>query len=336
MKNSLKPIGIILAVLVGLIGIVFWIAPGAVDKDLSIKIYAPKKLAFDQINDFTKWNKWWHWSSKDSIYETKTGDTIIGLGAKCFWEKNQGVLTKNMRIIKSYPSQELAIQLTTKNNGAIAQLNFLFKETKEGHTLLECHIKDKNTNPFKRLFYLITSDSLLCSSDLATSLGQLKQICETTQHKCSPAKAVTVQKMRIISKTIHTSYAQINQKLQPACLSLMEALKGNRKKPTGPLMCIRKSFTDPNNLEIELAIPVKDSLNLPEGLKNSVLSASKSVMVTHYGPNSLINESYKIAQKYIIDSGLTKHGDPWECYLSANLINNGSQENLTHIFIPIE
>ena len=327
---------IVLILLVGTT--IYFIAPSEINVTQEIKIFSPKKIVFDQVNNFKKWHAWSPRVAKDSSISYEYGDTNIGKAAFYSWSGSPELTGKGtMKILNSAPADSIIIDLKFNDWSSNPTVKWEFKSTEQGFTKVSWNSYESLSNPFQRIMTYFMVDTALIAADFLYGLEQIKAICEAdSKYNTTAAEVVTSNEMLILSKKIGCSYAEIETEMTNGYAALLDALAKQMKKPSGYPLCIRHNAEDPNMLSIEIGLPIEEQIETEEGITCAKIASTKTVKVIHNGPHSLINKSYEAANKYISNNSLEKNGSPWENYITSPSEPEDKTKWLTEIIIPIK
>lgn len=102
MKKVIIIIGVILALLIVVVGVVGVMLPKEYGLERSIVINASPEAIFPYVNNLEKNKEWSPWEEEDSTIKETLGEIKEGLGATSSWEsENSG--SGSMKIVESVP-----------------------------------------------------------------------------------------------------------------------------------------------------------------------------------------------------------------------------------------
>lgn len=117
-----------LAVLLLILVVVIATRPGEFRYSRSRTMKVTPAAAFNQVNDFRKWNDWSPWAKLDPNCKNTFPGTTVGKGAIFDWEGNNEVGAGRMTLVESVPNERIAIELAfRKPFAATNAVEFTFK-----------------------------------------------------------------------------------------------------------------------------------------------------------------------------------------------------------------
>lgn len=109
-KKLLIALGVVLG-LMGVLAVIVAMQPDEMKISRSATFNAPPQRAFDQVNDFHKWQKWSPWASLDKDAKYTFEGPHSGVGAVFKWAGNSEVGEGDMTIVESRPGELVRIRL---------------------------------------------------------------------------------------------------------------------------------------------------------------------------------------------------------------------------------
>jgi carbon monoxide dehydrogenase subunit G len=133
----LKNIALALAVVLGALGVLIALQPGAYKVTRSTQIAAPPAAAFALINDFHNWDAWSPWAKLDPNMKTTYSGPASGTGASYHWSSPMdNVGEGRMTITNSVPAERVEIKLEfIKPFASVARTEFTIQPSASGSSV---------------------------------------------------------------------------------------------------------------------------------------------------------------------------------------------------------
>lgn len=177
-KAILGILALIVVVVVGFC-IVVAMQPADFKIERSAVFNAPPELAFQQVNDFHKWDAWSPWAKLDPAMKTTYSGPAAGVGSTYVWTGNDQVGEGKMAITASHPSEHVAIDLEFIKPFAARNITeFTFKPG-VGKTDVTWTMTGHN-NFMAKAFGLVMNMDKLVGGDFEKGLAQLKTVVEAS------------------------------------------------------------------------------------------------------------------------------------------------------------
>jgi effector-binding domain-containing protein len=330
--NVSKKLLIILASLVGLFLVVTLLLPSKYTVTRSIKINAPARVVFEQVNNVKNWVKWSPWYKMDPSQKFTFSGPAHGSGACYSWESlNKNVGNGSLTITQSQPYAFINTRVIT--TGAVMEENpWTFKED-NGVTEVTQSVKVE-TSFFGRWAGLFMDASI--GPLFEKSLANLKEVSEAAPKvniKISMTDAEP-QTILAINETTSLDKKEISEALGRAFTEINEFMKRNNLQMAGPPLAINNSY-DGGRYNFDAGIPIKTTKVTTTGrIKLMMTPPGRVVKGIAVGPSDQSDIYYQIMEDYIKENNLKLRGKSWEVYLSDPAVTPA--ENLvTHIYYPI-
>lgn len=173
----LKKVLIALAIVLGLFLAVVAMQPADFRVSRSTSVGAPPAEAFDQVNDFRRWEAWSPWAKLDPQMKTTYSGAQSGAGSVYEWAGNDEVGEGRMTILESKPGELVSIKLEfLKPFEATNTAEFTFKSEGES-TLVTWSMFGKNGFMGKAIHLFMDMDEMV-GGDFEKGLAQLKTAAE--------------------------------------------------------------------------------------------------------------------------------------------------------------
>jgi hypothetical protein len=187
LKKSLLTLVILLAIF----AVIVALQPADYNVTRSIIINATPVKAFDNVNDFHRWNAWSPWAKLDPNMKATHEGSPSGKGAIYKWIGNDKVGEGKMTILDSLPADTVKIKLDfLKPFEDTAETTFTFKpeNVQATQTKVTWSMAGKK-NFFAKAICLFTSMDKMLGPDFERGLANLKS---TTESHSTTTPATTV------------------------------------------------------------------------------------------------------------------------------------------------
>lgn len=155
-----KILGVFVAIIV-IILIAGALMPADFHVERSMVINAPAEKAFEQVNDFSKWNAWSPWAKLDPNAKYTISQNPVGKGATYEWEGNNEVGAGKMMIVESTAPSIVNIQLDfLKPFEGSNQVHFTFKQ-QQSQTLVTWAMDGRRHYLCKVMSLFISTDKMV-------------------------------------------------------------------------------------------------------------------------------------------------------------------------------
>lgn len=174
---TMKKVLIGLLILVAIIVIAGFIAPGKIEVIHTSTINAPASKIFDEINDLERWGNWSYWNQLyKGDMKVVYGDIKTGVGGNYSWDGKDSGKGK-ITITESIPPQSIKVDLDFMEQGT-AKSWYTFKEENGTTTFTQGFQSDMGINPLMHLVgvFLLKPEM---NKAFAHNAEQLKKIAES-------------------------------------------------------------------------------------------------------------------------------------------------------------
>lgn len=133
----------------------------------------PAAAAFDQVNDFQKWEAWSPWAKLDPAVKNTFSGPKSGAGSVFAWEGNSQVGAGRMTLLESRPGELVRIKLEfIKPFPSVCDTEFTFKPDGQG-TAVTWTMAGQNSFIGKAMCLFVSMDKMV-GGDFERGLGNLK------------------------------------------------------------------------------------------------------------------------------------------------------------------
>ena len=169
---------IALAIIVVLFVVIVAMRPPEFRVERSATMNAPPNVAFDQVNDFRKWQTWSPWENLDPNLKRSYEGPPSGKGSMYSWVGNKQVGEGRMTIMETRPSELIRIKLEfIKPFAATSTAEFNFVP-QAAQTNVNWSMQGKNNFMFKAMGMFCSMDKML-GGQFEKGLTDLKSIVES-------------------------------------------------------------------------------------------------------------------------------------------------------------
>jgi len=172
------PVRLALAIIAILFFVIIIGRPDEFRVTRSTTIAASPAAAFEQVNDFHKWDAWSPWAKLDPNMKKSYAGPESGQGSTYSWSGNDQVGEGKLTIAESHPSQHVKLDLEfIKPWQAKSNTEFMF--TPEGNgTKVTWTMAGSNNFTGKAFGMLMNMDKMI-GDDFDKGLAQLKAVSES-------------------------------------------------------------------------------------------------------------------------------------------------------------
>ena len=143
----------------------------------SATIAAPPATAFEQVNDFHKWDNWSPWAKLDPECRNTFSGAAAGRNASFAWDGNKKVGAGRMTITESQSPELIRINLEFLRPFAATSITEFTFRLQGGQTLATWTMTGKN-NFISKVFGLFMDCDTMVGKDFEKGLASLKSIAE--------------------------------------------------------------------------------------------------------------------------------------------------------------
>ena len=326
-----------LVVLFALLLIIAFFLPSKKHVEGSVVAKAPAYLVFNQVNNFTNWEKWSPWAVGDSLMVSTYEGSVSGVGAITKWTSpNKRTGNGSMEISGSEPYKSLQIELNMMDQES-SKSPWTFEETPEG-TKVTWGLDMQNMNLLERyvgLFFQKMMDPYF-----KQGLDSLKSVSERLAVQY-PGKVGLVEVTDVPSGpafSIIDSATMQNMSLKMAGLygELIAYIKLKNLESTAPPYCIYHKWDPSGNIVFEAGIPIATAASGKGRIKSTQTPSGKAVTVLFRGPYSGLTPAYEMLDQYIKNNNMVVTGGPWEVCTTGPQLEPDSLKWETHIYFPVK
>lgn len=305
--------------LVGVILILIYLVlcalgPASFDMERSIVIDAPASQVYSHLDDFSRWEAWSPWAKRDTaMVNTFSKDPASGLGS---WQEWTSVTQGNGKqtIIEVRPNEFMRTRLDFVDWPEPSFSNWVLESQEEGGTKVTWSMDGSKVPFMLRGMMLMANAKASIEKDYEEGLQNLKTYVESNPvfepmsemkedqwYVGSMAKDVSMEDLE--SGNVHAQgYGAIGQFLAEAEVDM-----------AGFPMSIVHRFTK-ESMDLELAIPVTDSMAVPENLTLGKIPGGEFLYTVHYGPYNSVESTWDMIGDYIEANNIQVRWLPMEVY----------------------
>ncbi len=346
----MKTIGSLLKYLLILVAVLLaaaYVLPRKFQVTRSVQVKAPPAAIFDRLNTLQGFNEFSPWYEKDPQAHYAWSGAERGVGARMTWDSKKSDVGKgSQEIIVSEPYRRVVTRLEFGAGGQ-NDATWLIEPVDGGAKVSWTLNTDAGMNPIVRWFGLFMDG--MVGPDFVRGLEKLKVASESSAATSAslPAKVqlLDVASMDIAfvatRAEITPDQSKISAELGRAYGVIGAFIAANKLQMSGPPIAITRKH-DSRNWVFDAAIPLAGT---PEVLNSAGKTtgevrigksyAGKSLMATHLGPYTTLEQTYGLLEAYMTENKLTSADAPWELYVSDP--GNTPQEKLvTNIYWPVK
>jgi effector-binding domain-containing protein len=299
---------------------------------------ADVEQVFKQVSDLKNWKNWSAWAKKDpQIYLDKSNYSSPSdiEGASFKWDSNNDDIgAGSITIIKLIANE----QIENKVDFGMAESlnNFNFKEVEEGVEVVWAIKIDFGFNPISKFYGLFLEDKI--SPDIELGLQQLKTFTEDLPkiHRVEVKTAVIDKAQFYLSIRDTISQQEMNNIHGKVYAQINQFMDENNIVSNEPPLVIYHFWSD-TLIDIELGIPVQDSIFIPSTLiKLEKIKPGNIVTAIHYGAYERLPETYFGINEWMRKNKVVVTGPPWESYITDPSAESNPEKWQTAVFFPIE
>lgn len=306
--------------LVGVILILIYLVlcalgPSTFDTERSTVIDAPASQIYSQLDDFRGWEAWSPWAQRDTaMVNTFSEDPATGLGSWQEWTStSQG--NGKQTIVEARTNEFMRTRLDFADWPEPSFSNWVLEPQEEGGTKVTWTM-DGSSVPFMiRGLMLVVNAKASIEQDYEEGLQNLKEHVESMPAPFEPmsemkddqwyvgSMAMDVTMADLDGGNVHAQgFGAVGQYLGEAGVVM-----------AGAPMSIVHRFTE-ESMDLEFAIPVTDSIAVPENLTLGKIPGGKFLYTVHYGSYNTVEDAWNKISDYIEDNNVEVRWLPMEIY----------------------
>ncbi|MGB0425237.1 MAG: SRPBCC family protein [Flavobacteriales bacterium] len=278
----------------------------------SITIDAPASSVYKMVATPSTWEKWGFWQLQDTNMVHEYSGPEMGLGAKNSWKSaTQG--NGSQEIVEATENEHIKYELFFADWDDTSYSEWFF-ETVDGQTTATWTMDQMDIGFFPRTMMSIMGMEEKVKSSFSAGLKNLKKAVEA-QPKFTPEMAKTADMWYIGLKKSGVSVADLEEGAMHGMAygQIGAVLAEGATAMAGPPMCIVHSYVD-GMMDLEFAMPVADSVAVPEGLVMGMIPGGNVIQKMHLGPYETSDSTWEAISLYVENSKAEVRYSPYEIY----------------------
>lgn len=333
----LKGILIFIAVVAVILIVVTFLLPSKSEMERSKVIEAPQEALFEQVNNLENWEAWSPWSRLDPNMEvTYSSENPVGEGEWYEWSGNDQVGSGKLTILESEPHSRIRTEMLFMGQEDPAYATFHFEPT-EGGTEVVWDFDAEMSGAGK--WFGLMMDSFLGPS-YEQGLNNLDSVAANLPDQ--PKSTADVEEFELddtwyIGYIVKTTQENVSdsENYAKGLGAVSGYLGAERIQPTGMPMSIMHTW-EPENVVMELAIPVADSIAVPDSLTMGKIPGGPALKLKHMGSYHNLDESYEAFEAHNLANDVKPRWYPYEIYVTDPSQQPDTSQWVTEIVYPVE
>ncbi|MFP4060544.1 MAG: SRPBCC family protein [Bacteroidales bacterium] len=333
--KALKIILISLGIILGILLIIYLVAPTEVVVERSKKMDAPVTTIFNQVNNLKNWEDWSPWHKIDPgmqiTYEKEEGE-----GASYSWQSDHGRVGDGaLKILESIPYEYIETEMNFGEQG-IANGYYRFEEIDDSVMVTWGMITEVGWNPMGKFFGLFMDK--MVGSDFEQGLENLAEVSKKEAEKIKGAYQVNLEEIgpyTFIGLPYTTTMDEIGNSIGQAFGKLVNYIERNELQMAGAPFVMYHSWSD-TAVVMEPAIPVNKKVNAEESYHVGELHEMEAAVIDYYGAYDKIGIAHETMDEWLA-SNHREHGGPvMEVYKTDPISEPDTTKWLTKVIYPLK
>lgn len=334
-------------ILIIIIGFSIYVATldGSFQVEETLTVDAPSEMLFDEVNDYTTWEKWGPWTKKYPNLLVTYPEKTAGEGAGYSWKSDQsnGSITTTHVI----PGKSIDQEMTADTPfGKATSTGYWTFEKQENGTKITWGVKGEHS--FWEKAYQLTQDSTQAATMRPVMKSGLKNLAAHVK------KAMGIYKISVNGTTLHSGgfymymttatrnntkgLAKTRNKIFPQVNLYMQ--QNNIAINGAPMMVFNHIDEQNGTVIVSCGTPTSSRVITPAETEvlSGFLPSQKVVKTTLKGNYSNLPAAWAAAKNYIAENNYEQNEDanPFEVYLTDPEKTPNPAEWITEIYIPIK
>ena len=331
----LKGILIFIVVVALLLVVVTFFLPSKVEMQRSKIIDAPGEVLFEQVNELKNWDSWSPWHQMDPNLDIEySGENPVGEGAWYSWKGSDAVGSGKLTIVESQPHNFIRTEMFFMDSEDPAFSDFHFEETEGGTNVTWTF--DAEMSGMGKWFGLMMEGFI--GPTYEQGLEQLDSVA-TALPATSTANVeeFELEDTWYIGYMIETDMNGISESSNYARgFSAVGGYIGQQGlQSMGMPMSIVHKF-EPESVVLEMAIPVADSVAVPDSLTLGKIPAGRALKMNHVGAYENLPDTWEAFETYNFDNQVRTRWYPYEVYVTDPGLEPDTAKWITEIVYPVE
>ena len=328
---------LIFIVIVALILVVITLfLPSKAEMQRSQVIDASPELLFEQVNDLEKWESWspWHQLDPNMSIEYSSANPV-GEGEWYKWEGNDQVGSGQLTILESNPHELIKTQMEFMEAGEPSHSDWIF-EPVEGGTKVTWTF-DGEMSGMNKWFGLMM-DSFL-GPQYEKGLHLLDSVATAMPEKQNYTfEEFQLEDTWYVGYMVETSMDGVsNQDHYSRGFSSVGGFLSMKEVSMGgaPMAIFHEYDEEGNKVVMEMAIPVADSIAVPDSLTIGKVPAGPAIRTEHVGDYMGLEGAWSAFEKHNAENNIQPRWYPYEVYVTDPSEQSDSSKWITQIVYPV-
>lgn len=302
---------------------------------VSTEINLPAYKVYHSLVNFSDYEKWNPWLSKDSTAKMDITRTDGIIGSSYTWtSENSG---SGKMVLDSVVANK-QIWFTLSFDG-MNQSPLVWHELSEqdGKTNLGWGFYQEASYPVGRIFMALMKGKL--TADYELGLANLKALLEEKGVRMSTLTEIGIEEFPGTPAVVITgkgSLEEIIARQTEIYTTLMAEIQKQGLELAGVPFIHYWNYDPATELsEFEAGFPVKKTGKAIPGAKNVIIPSFKALRATHNGPYDELDDSYGQIMNYIADNNIRTNMEAWEIYITDPEVEKDEMKFVTIIAFPV-
>lgn len=327
----LKIIGFVLIGVIVLILVISAFLPDHMEFERSIVINTAPDVVYEEVADFSKWEAWSPWVKQDSSIENTFEDSELGPNSVMKWtstKSGDGLQT----ITELVANEKIMTKLNFSDWPGDNFTTWKFEKVEGGSKVSWSMSGAPVMYPFR---IMLPYWQGMVESSYDMGLAGIKEIAEA-KPQIAWEKVVFESPRWAISIRDTVTMAEM-ENIHGRCYGqIMTYMGENLIEASGKPFCINHDWKPEKDfIDLELAIPVADSVAVGEGMRMCQMPATEAMMYRYFGAYSAAEPTYYKLFDYIKSHNIELSGKTWEVYVSNPQEVTDESKLETDIYFPI-
>ncbi|NOQ26333.1 MAG: hypothetical protein GQ564_13295 [Bacteroidales bacterium] len=332
----LKWLGIVIALIFTLFLITPLFLPSNFHIERSTVIEKHVSIVYKTASDMsqrTKWDPWIEMEPNAKI-DVHMSQEIIGSGYS--W-KGDIIGEGKITIVKVIPNKEINSKIEfIAPQSMESDVIWTFQES-DHNTIVTWAFEGTLSYPLEKWFGLFMDKSL--GTQFERGLFNFKKLVEGQPDltgRSSNIKEVDFKGLTAIAIKKEWPNEKLNSKILKTFSKLLRHLKANNMNITESPVVVYHASNKENHTILECAIPISEKIIESDNIKIIELSASKTIMATHFGHYNTVRTTSDALQQYISENNIEITGSRFEIYVTDPMQEPDSRKWETKVYYPIK
>lgn len=301
----------------------------------SISINASPEQVFNEINDYKKWPAWSPWAKRDKKMENVYTGNAGEIGHKNSWKsKSEG--SGSQEIVEIRNNEYIKAKLVFTDWDGETFTEFILKP--EGDKTNITWTMEGSEFPFMaRGFIFLMGGNKMIEKDYEEGLNNLKVIVESKPKVAAIAyEIVEVPEIIYIGLRMKINAAKVDSALFAESYGKIGAAIGNKTEISGMPFSIGHAYDEKTgDMDLEIALPVKNEIKLSGELKCNKIPAGKCAKYIYNGDYVGTEKAWPPYYNEVLKKYKPRFAG-YEVYANDPATVKSPEEYITWLMIPVE